>query len=60
MQKNKYVIFILGPTAVGKTKTSIDIAKKIKTEIVSCDSRQFFKELKIGSKNYTKSMKKLF
>ena len=49
MQKNKYVIFILGPTAVGKTKTSIDIAKKIKTEIVSCDSRQFFKELKIGS-----------
>ena len=49
MQKNKYVIFILGPTAVGKTKTRIDIAKKIKTEIVSCDSRQFFKELKIGS-----------
>ena len=49
MKKNKYVIFILGPTAVGKTKVSIDIAKKIKTEIVSCDSRQFFKELKIGS-----------
>jgi tRNA dimethylallyltransferase len=49
MQKNKYAIFIVGPTAVGKTKISIDIAKKINTEIISCDSRQFYKELKIGS-----------
>ena len=49
MQKNKYAIFIVGPTAVGKTKVSIDIAKKINTEIISCDSRQFYKELKIGS-----------
>ena len=48
MQKNKYVIFILGPTAVGKTKTSIDIAKK-KNRNNIMDSRQFFKELKIGS-----------
>lgn len=49
MQKDKYAIFIVGPTAVGKTKISIDIAKKINTEIISCDSRQFYKELKIGS-----------
>ena len=35
MQKNKYAIFIVGPTAVGKTKVSIDIAKKINTEIIS-------------------------
>ena len=49
MQKNKYAIFIVGPTAIGKTKISIDIAKQINTEIISCDSRQFYKELKIGS-----------
>ena len=45
----KKVIFILGPTAIGKTKLSIKLAKALKTEIISCDSRQFYKELKIGS-----------
>lgn len=48
-QNTKQVILIIGPTAIGKTKLSIKLAKKFKTEIVSCDSRQFYKELKIGS-----------
>tara|TARA_B100000214_G_scaffold243909_1_gene178836 strand:- start:10254 stop:11159 length:906 start_codon:yes stop_codon:yes gene_type:complete len=46
---NKKVIFIIGPTAIGKTKLSIDLAKLFSCEIISCDSRQFYKELKIGS-----------
>ena len=49
MNTTKKLVVILGPTACGKTELSIDIAKKIKTEIISCDSRQFYKELKIGS-----------
>ncbi|MAU37269.1 MAG: tRNA (adenosine(37)-N6)-dimethylallyltransferase MiaA [Flavobacteriales bacterium] len=47
--KDKKVIFIVGPTAIGKTKVSIDLAKMLNTEIISSDSRQFYKELKIGS-----------
>lgn len=43
------LISIAGPTASGKTATSIALAKKLNTEIISCDSRQFFKELKIGA-----------
>ena len=46
MNTTKKLVVILGPTACGKTELSIDIAKKIKTEIISCDSRQFYKELK--------------
>ena len=46
---NKKLIYITGPTGIGKTELSIKIAKKLKTEIISCDSRQFFKELKIGT-----------
>lgn len=49
MRKNKNLIYITGPTGVGKTDLSIEIAKKFKTDIVSCDSRQFYKELKIGT-----------
>ncbi|WP_185872522.1 tRNA (adenosine(37)-N6)-dimethylallyltransferase MiaA [Blattabacterium cuenoti] len=45
----KFIIFILGPTSVGKTDISLFLAKKLKTEILSCDSRQFYKELKIGT-----------
>ncbi|AWU44550.1 tRNA (adenosine(37)-N6)-dimethylallyltransferase MiaA [Blattabacterium punctulatus] len=47
--KNRFIIFILGPTSIGKTSISIFLAKKLKTEILSCDSRQFYKELKIGT-----------
>ncbi|WP_341655554.1 isopentenyl transferase family protein [Blattabacterium cuenoti] len=45
----KLLIFILGPTCVGKTFLSLFLAEKFHTEILSCDSRQFYKELKIGT-----------
>lgn len=48
-EKNKYLISISGPTAIGKTGLSVFLAKSISTEIISCDSRQFFKEMKIGT-----------
>ncbi len=47
--QNKTLVSICGPTAIGKTTLSIDLAKEFNTEIISCDSRQFFKELKIGT-----------
>lgn len=43
------LIVILGPTGIGKTDLSIDIARKLGTEIISSDSRQIYKELKIGT-----------
>ena len=43
------VIVIVGPTASGKTALSIEIAKKINGEIVSCDSMQIYKDMDIGS-----------
>ncbi len=46
---HKYLIVIVGPTGIGKTKTSIEIARHYNTEIISADSRQIFKELKIGT-----------
>ena len=55
------LIGITGPTASGKTKLSIDLAKELKCDVISCDSRQFYKELKIGtavpSKNELRSVK---
>ncbi len=45
----KTLVVVLGPTAIGKTKLSINLAKHYNTEIVSADSRQFYKELLIGS-----------
>lgn len=45
----KYLITIVGPTAIGKTALSIQLAKHFNTEIISCDSRQFFKEMTIGT-----------
>jgi tRNA dimethylallyltransferase len=47
--KNKLLIVITGPTAVGKTEISIRIAENLNTGIVSADARQFYKELKIGT-----------
>lgn len=44
-----YLITIIGPTAIGKTALSIALAKHFGCEILSCDSRQFFKEMKIGT-----------
>ena len=53
MQKNK-VIVICGPTASGKTSLSIELAKQIDGEIVSCDSMQIYKDMTIGTAKPTK------
>lgn len=45
----KHLITIIGPTAIGKTTLAIKIANYFKTEIVSADSRQFYKEMNIGT-----------
>ena len=45
----KTLIALVGPTAVGKTSTAINIAKQLDTEIISSDSRQFYKEISIGT-----------
>jgi len=47
--KEKTIISLVGPTAVGKTALSIGLANALHTEIVSCDSRQFYKEISIGT-----------
>ncbi|MFE3867188.1 tRNA (adenosine(37)-N6)-dimethylallyltransferase MiaA [Flavobacterium sp. LS2P90] len=51
----KYLITIVGPTAIGKTSLSIVLADYFKCEIISCDSRQFFKEMTIGTAVPSKS-----
>lgn len=45
----KYLITIIGPTAIGKTALSIKLAQHFNCDIISCDSRQFFKEMSIGT-----------
>ncbi len=49
MIPKKYLIVIVGPTAIGKTPLSIALAKRFNSEILSADSRQFFKEMAIGT-----------
>ncbi|MFX0556842.1 tRNA (adenosine(37)-N6)-dimethylallyltransferase MiaA [Maribacter sp. CXY002] len=46
---NKILISVVGPTAIGKTKLAIVLAKYYDTEIISADSRQFYKEMDIGT-----------
>ncbi|WP_452232683.1 tRNA (adenosine(37)-N6)-dimethylallyltransferase MiaA [Lacinutrix sp. MEBiC02595] len=46
---HKTLISIVGPTAIGKTNLSITLAKHFNTEIISADSRQFFREMQIGT-----------
>ena len=46
---NNTLITVVGPTAIGKTALAIQLAKEYQTEIISCDSRQFFKEMQIGT-----------
>jgi tRNA dimethylallyltransferase len=46
--KNKTCVVIVGPTAVGKTSLAVELAQHFKTEIISADSRQCYKELNIG------------
>ena len=45
----KYLIVVVGPTAIGKTARAIDIARHFGCDIISCDSRQFFKEMRVGT-----------
>lgn len=47
--QEKELILIFGPTAVGKTDYSIEMAKEYGSPVISCDSRQIFKEMKIGT-----------
>jgi tRNA dimethylallyltransferase len=49
MQPDRTLLCILGPTAVGKTAAAIQVAKRLGTEIISADSRQFYKEVSIGT-----------
>ena len=46
---SNFLVSIVGPTAIGKTKLSVELAKHFKTEIISADSRQFYKEMQIGT-----------
>jgi len=49
MTSNNFLITIVGPTAIGKTALSIQLAKHFKSAIISCDSRQFYKEMTLGT-----------
>ncbi|MBO6201110.1 MAG: tRNA (adenosine(37)-N6)-dimethylallyltransferase MiaA, partial [Chryseobacterium sp.] len=51
----KRLISIVGTTGIGKTRLAIDLANHLETEIISCDSRQFYKEMKIGTAMPTES-----
>ncbi|MFK7757440.1 MAG: tRNA (adenosine(37)-N6)-dimethylallyltransferase MiaA [Flavobacteriales bacterium] len=55
MSSQKLLICIVGPTAVGKTKIAISVAKHFGAEIISADSRQMFKEIAIGTAKPTPS-----
>ena len=45
----KFLISVVGPTAIGNTATAIHLAQKYDAEIISADSRQFFREMSIGT-----------
>ena len=45
----KYLIVVVGPTAIGKTARAIALAQHFGCDVISCDSRQFFKEMRIGT-----------
>lgn len=49
MTKPHQLISIIGPTGIGKTSVAIHLAKAFQTDIISCDSRQFYHEMKIGT-----------
>ncbi|EAZ79959.1 tRNA (adenosine(37)-N6)-dimethylallyltransferase MiaA [Algoriphagus machipongonensis] len=49
MAAPKYLILVVGPTAVGKTDLCLNLAKKFNSEIISCDSRQFYREMNLGT-----------
>ncbi len=49
MSKSKHLICILGPTASGKTSLAVEVAQHFNCEVISCDSRQFYREMRIGT-----------
>ncbi len=49
MTSHKYLICVVGPTAIGKTAAAIALARHYHTEIISADSRQFYREMSIGT-----------
>lgn len=49
ISNDKTLVVIVGPTASGKTDIAIELAEKLNTEIISADSRQFYKEIPIGT-----------
>ncbi|SVB76908.1 uncharacterized protein METZ01_LOCUS229762, partial [marine metagenome] len=49
IKRMKNILTIVGPTSVGKTSISIDIAKKLNGEIIGLDSRQIYKGMAIGT-----------
>ena len=49
MKLSKLLVVIAGTTAVGKTEFAIKLAEKLQTDIVSCDSRQFYRQMNIGT-----------
>ena len=52
MSKNKFVV-ITGPTAAGKTKVSVQVAKALGSEVISADSMQIYKDMNIGTAKAT-------
>jgi len=52
--ERKHLIAIVGPTAIGKTALAVTVAKHFQTAVLSADSRQFFKEMSIGTAKPTK------
>lgn len=48
-EKQNHLVVVVGPTAVGKTDLCVQLAKHYQTEIISADSRQFFREMRIGT-----------
>ena len=53
------ILAIVGPTGVGKTKLSIELAKKYNAIIINCDAMQVYKELNIGTAKIKESEKKV-
>ena len=47
------ILAIVGPTGVGKTKLSINLAKKYNADIISCDSMQIYRKMDIGTSKVT-------
>lgn len=49
MKRSSLLVVVAGPTAVGKTSVAINLSQRFGTDIISCDSRQFYKEMRIGT-----------